>query len=37
LSASEWSEVERTDHDPDENNPHDYSFIRLDRMHPVQA
>jgi dihydrofolate reductase len=36
LSTSEWREVERTDQQPDENNPHAYSFIRLDRIHPVQ-
>jgi dihydrofolate reductase len=37
LSASEWREVERSDQRPDENNPHDYSFIRFDRIHSVQA
>ena len=37
LNTSEWREVERADQQPDENNPHDYSFIRLDRISPVQA
>jgi dihydrofolate reductase len=37
LSASEWREVERSDQQPDENNPHDYSFIRFDRIHSAQA
>ena len=36
LNTSEWREVERADQQPDENNPHDYSFIRLDRISPVQ-
>jgi dihydrofolate reductase len=36
LSTSEWREVERADQQPDENNPHDYSFIRLDRISSVQ-
>jgi len=32
LNAAEWREVERTDCEPDENNPHRYSFVRLDRV-----
>ena len=32
LNAADWCEVERSDHAADSKNPHDYSFIRLDRM-----
>ena len=32
LNDADWREVERSDHAADEKNPHDYSFIRLDRM-----
>ena len=32
LNAADWREVERSDHAADEKNPHDYSFIRLDRV-----
>ncbi len=32
LSADEWLEVERSDHAADDKNPHDYSFIRLERV-----
>ena len=32
LDSSEWQEVERVDHDADEKNAHDYSFIRLERV-----
>ena len=32
LNAADWREVERSDHAADAKNPHDYSFIRLDRM-----
>jgi len=32
LNAADWREVERSDHTADAKNPHDYSFIRLDRM-----
>ena len=37
LVTSEWRETERADQLPDENNPHDYSFIRLERIHAVQG
>lgn len=33
ISNTEWHQVERIDHEADDNNPHDYSFIRLDRVH----
>ena len=33
IRNTEWHQVERTDHEADEKNPHDYSFIRLDRVH----
>ncbi|HAJ91173.1 MAG TPA: type 3 dihydrofolate reductase [Gammaproteobacteria bacterium] len=32
LDDADWREVERSDHTADGKNPHDYSFIRLDRM-----
>lgn len=32
LSTDEWHEVERSDHAADNKNPHDYSFIRLERV-----
>ena len=32
LNAADWREVERNDQVADEKNPHDYSFIRLDRI-----
>lgn len=32
LRASDWREVERSDQSADEKNPHDYSFIRLERV-----
>jgi len=32
LKAAEWREVERSDCAPDEDNPHRYSFVRLDRV-----
>jgi dihydrofolate reductase len=32
LNAADWQEVERSDHVADDRNPHDYSFIRLDRI-----
>ena len=32
LNPAEWQEVERDDRSADEKNPHDYSFIRLDRV-----
>ena len=32
LNDADWHEVERSDHAADAKNPHDYSFIRLDRM-----
>lgn len=31
LNAADWREVERSDHEADSKNPHDYSFIQLDR------
>jgi dihydrofolate reductase len=33
ISNSEWHEVARSDYEADENNPHDYSFIQLERVH----
>ena len=33
IRNTEWHQVERIDHEADDNNPHDYSFIRLDRVH----
>ena len=33
LRNTEWHQVERVDHEADEKNSHDYSFIRLDRVH----
>jgi dihydrofolate reductase len=33
LSAADWREVERSDQAADASNPHDYSFIRLERVH----
>ena len=33
ISQREWHEVERSDHEADEKNPYDYSFIRLERVH----
>jgi dihydrofolate reductase len=32
LVDSEWREVESTDFEADEKNPHRYSFVRLDRV-----
>ena len=32
LKDADWREVERSDQEADEKNPHDYSFIRLDRI-----
>ena len=32
LNGANWHEVERSDHAADAKNPHDYSFIRLDRV-----
>jgi dihydrofolate reductase len=32
LDSSEWQEAGRIDCDADENNPHSYSFITLDRV-----
>jgi len=32
LNAASWHEVERSDRAADEKNPHDYSFIRLERL-----
>ena len=32
IDENEWLEVERSDHGPDEKNPHAYSFIRLERV-----
>lgn len=31
LQLSEWREVERIDHEPDEHNSYAYSFLTLDR------
>ena len=35
LNAADWCETERSDQSADEKNPHDYSFIRLERVNPV--
>jgi len=35
LHAADWREVERSDQSADEKNPHDYSFIRLERVHAI--
>ena len=35
LNAADWREVDRSDHDADSSNPHDYSFIRLERVGPA--
>ena len=32
LDSSEWQEAEHVDCDADDNNPHSYSFITLDRV-----
>ena len=32
LEGDEWLEVERNDFEPDEKNPHEYSFIVLERV-----
>ncbi len=34
IADTEWHQLERVDHEADEKNPHDYSFIRLERVHP---
>ncbi len=34
IPDTEWHQLERVDHEADEKNPHDYSFIRLERVHP---
>jgi dihydrofolate reductase len=33
ISNNEWHQVARDDYEADEKNPHDYSFIRLERVH----
>jgi dihydrofolate reductase len=33
MHNTEWHQVERIDHEADEKNSHDYSFIRLERVH----
>jgi len=33
IPNTEWHQLERLDHEADERNPHDYSFIRLERVH----
>jgi dihydrofolate reductase len=35
LNEADWREVERSDQVANEKNPHDYSFIRLDRIRPA--
>ena len=32
LNTADWREVERSDQSANEKNPHDYSFIRLERV-----
>lgn len=36
FNHAEWSEVEHTDCEPDEANPYHYSFVVLERKHPVR-
>jgi len=31
LNSSEWNEIERVNHAPDDKNPYSYSFITLER------
>jgi dihydrofolate reductase len=33
IPDTEWQQRERVDHEADEKNGHDYSFIRLERLH----
>jgi len=33
ISDAEWQQLERVDHEADEKNLQDYSFIRLERVH----
>ena len=33
IPDSEWHQLERVDYEADEKNGHDYSFIRLERVH----
>lgn len=35
LDAAEWEEIAREDHEPDERNPHAYSFVQLQRIKGV--
>ena len=35
LDVADWREVECSDRLADEKNPHDYSFIRLERVNPA--
>jgi dihydrofolate reductase len=35
YAASEWHESQHEDHVADANNPHDYSFLTLERMRPL--
>jgi len=32
IPDAEWQQLERIDHEADEKNPYDYSFIRLERL-----
>ena len=32
LDDQDWREAERTDFEPDEKNPHAYSFVRMERV-----
>jgi dihydrofolate reductase len=32
IDPREWREIERTEHQPDERNPHPYRFLTLDRV-----
>lgn len=32
IDPTEWEEVERTEHAPDEQNPYRYTFLTLDRV-----
>lgn len=37
IDPREWAEIERTEHEPDERNPHPYSFVTLERKREREA
>ncbi len=37
LSTGEWREVTRSEHSADANNPHDFSFVVLERLKPIAS